>query len=723
MNYYSIASIRSILFEELRSTARKRSRSANGRTIAVFPQRRLRLTFRVELRANLEVWRCVPKEYDHLVPIRLEPRLGDWRAASRKFIGRIVTHFLFCPQKSRGPCSLERAVWAALCTGTGNLLSGVMVSTGPEYRKFKTIIDEECSKQDQLPNRPSRMGNCNRRVTYVFTARSDSRLVCENVSPMHCDGKFDEYRKEYIVNHALILDNRPPEMSHIVSSIRSKKKRKADSTNESFIDMAPNLDHQCIRPTLTTSNGVQFRFYSNNATTTTTTSTNSTINEAKRFKMASEDSKIAATITITTTEPIGCVSSSVKNDDDDPKAKSPARSGVVPRTGCPITTDAEYYWAIVTKWRGFDHGSIHLRSIDYAGDDLVGFESDSTASSTSGTNERKITYEYEFLETTDAEERVPGLHLNLPKLKTIPDIKTLTTEQAAFTSYVRKILSTGGGPKRLHVLSLTGPAGSGKTKCLDVLQDYNTLYVACKGQLVQDINQSCRVSMAVTWAKFGITLMGLSFFQWMNIAEAASNITPASRRNIFRTQQFYNLPSGPLAHLITKEFQIIYIDEFSMISYGEITLLLELLTLFKSRLIVVLVGDPAQMPPIRSHLGIENASLILKDWVEREFRLHIPMRFTEKSHADNMDKLRKIVLQKESPASVHEFVERHFVDRIALCPRFNVTIYYPSEPCPPLQFIERSKNESILVKCKTLSTLKEEQGWGEEEKTILLLST
>lgn len=340
----------------------------------------------------------------------------------------------------------------------------------------------------------------------------------------------------------------------------------------------------------------------------------------------------------------------------------------------PICTDDDFFFAMVTKWRGYDYASVYIHSKGSNNNN-----GDNTNNNNNNANDDNNPFPTPSPETDDL-NNVKDLHTNLPQLPHIAPIERLSDEQLEFTTYVTDLLA-GSVLRGMRVLALTGPAGAGKTKCLDALKNFPSLYVTCKGQLVQDINRSCHVTAAMTWAKLGITLTGLSYVQWILFAETVSCIIPAMRSAIFKGAAFTNLPlASKFTHLL-HEFKIIYIDEFSMLNYGEVVLVLELLKKYNVNAIVVLVGDPAQIPPIRCPLGEENAQYVIQ-LAEREFVLKRAMRFVSEEHARTMHEFRSLLLKRVGVSKLAEFVDRTFSNKLALYPRFDLPLFYPKEPPP-----------------------------------------
>lgn len=307
--------------------------------------------------------------------------------------------------------------------------------------------------------------------------------------------------------------------------------------------------------------------------------------------------------------------------------------------GVPILCDQDYYWAAVTKWRSFNTESVVFGDVD-------------------------------------------NRHTNLPLLAKIPRNMDPIAEQIEFCSFV--LDTVRAGLTGVRVVALTGPAGSGKTVCLDRLRELNILYVAVKGQLVQDINKMCEVSTAITWAKLGLTITGMSYYQWIMFTENLTQVTPEMTDSIFTEAvcDKFTVPEKALYLLAT--YQVLYIDEFSMINYGEMVFVLTILRKLGAKMLVVLVGDPAQIPPIKSNFELENAKYMMR-LAERNFELHRQVRFGERDHATLMERIRNLVLAEDSFGKLVFLVEKRFKDLIPLGARFDIPIYYPEELCPQLR--------------------------------------
>lgn len=619
--------------------------------MAAIPLRDLHLFYAQQLDDNLVCWWSAPKKYAHLIRVRIDKVFGEWTSRSSFFLHRTVSHFVFCPAPRRTASAHRRvAVWAGICVYTGHLLSGVM-TTITQYNTFQSVVAQECDKYEQRYLYTSRTGNCHRRVIYQFNVKSDSRTAARNTheggggaTTMQLGPSFESFRDEYVRRKARIIDCR-------ISVLNIERQEAAAAEDPSppakkrrlprrMLNFAPNRAHECLRPTL---------------------------------KGANKDSL----------NYILCVN------------KEPLKSAAATtKKKIPIRTDDDFYWSIITKWRGFDYDSLTLRpaAIQPAEGPSSSQNSPpqppSMCADTSNVNENSGVLE----ETAVAAATASAVHTNLPQLQEIACTHQLNKEQLEFTTYIdasvaemKKNTSKGGGGG-VRIVALTGPAGSGKTKCLDWLRQHSILYVTCKGQLVQDINQSCHVDGAMTWAKLNITLTGLSFINWVMLGDALSQISPEAADAIFESEAFVSLPVSEKTEYLVSQFNVVYIDEFSMLSYGEVRFVVELLKKHNANIILVFVGDPAQIPPIRGQLGDDNAHHILT-LAEREFQLKYAMRFTDNRHALLMDDIRTRILQGMTASKVATFIETKLYHKIALCPRFDIPLFYPEEPCPTLRLI------------------------------------
>lgn len=306
----------------------------------------------------------------------------------------------------------------------------------------------------------------------------------------------------------------------------------------------------------------------------------------------------------------------------------------------PIATVEEYYMSMVSKWREFDYQSIDGNAFT-----------------------------------------------NLPIIPKIVPVSKLNPLQEEFVSAIKT-------SNTFNVFALTGPAGSGKTKCLDAVSDQPVLYVTIKGQLVQEVNHQCIVGVGITWAKLWMILLKLNFHQWLTLSNVLSQIAPNEVDVITSSLEFdiLELPGGEQI----REFKIIYIDEFTMITYGEAAIMINLLRKLDVPLSVVFVGDPAQIPPIQA--SIENNSRQILNLCTREFKLVQSMRFVDPQYGDIMSKMRQMILENGQFSILIDLIRSVYGKKIALCPQLKIEIYYPQEPFPTVKLTNRPGNIAPLKK-------------------------
>lgn len=154
------------------------------------------------------------------------------------------------------------------------------------------------------------------------------------------------------------------------------------------------------------------------------------------------------------------------------------------------------------------------------------------------------------------------------------EVKDLTPEQKTAFDHILKFLKSSE-----RQMVLTGYAGTGKTTLLSVLLDHIEDHTYKNVICTAPTNEAVRVISKLTNRKFFQTIYSILGLALIEVDDTDPVLKPTSRSKM-------------------DEFDIIFIDEASMIQSDLFNLIQEELTQC-SRIKIIYIGDSAQLPPVK----------------------------------------------------------------------------------------------------------------------------